>query len=176
VSGKGADHAEEPQVDATGMMTGGLVSDLPTVSNMHSHVAEVLVAVDARWTVSTRRKKAGNDVISGLQGGNARADLLDDTSPFVTADHWTQEWHVTGQEVLVRVTQSRGDKTCENLLVFGRVELNWSDLPYAARLPQHSGFGLQSSLPFLSALVLSVGVGASNPETGSLSQTCSTIF
>jgi hypothetical protein len=89
VSGEGADHAEEPQVDATGMMTGSLVSDLPTVRNMHSHVAEVLVASYARWTVPTWRKKAGDDVVPWLQGGYARPDFLDHSGPFVATDHRT---------------------------------------------------------------------------------------
>ena len=73
---------------------------------------------------------------------------FDDAGPFVTTDHRTQERHVAGQEVLIRVAQAGGDETDEHLVVPGWVQLDRSDLPDAARFPQHSGFGLQSSPPW----------------------------
>ena len=63
-----------------------------------------------RCTMGSVRKEAGHDMVARLQGGDAWTHLFDDAGPLVAADHSAEKGHVSGQEVLVRVAETRGDE------------------------------------------------------------------
>ena len=137
VAGEGAEHAEDAKVLTPGVVAGRLVAHLPAVGDVHPHVAEPLVSLDARGTVTAGGQEAGHHMVAGREGGHAGPDLLHDAGALVAADHRAEEGHVAGQEVLVGMAQPGSHQPDEDLVVLGRVELDVFDLPLAARLPQH---------------------------------------
>ena len=135
VVGERAEDAHDSEVLALGVMARGTV-ELQAESDQRTEITQVLVSRRTTGTPATRRDEAEHDVVAGGQPADPLADLGDDASTFVTTDDRQVERQVTGDEVLVGVTQTRGRQLDENFAGSRWVELDLFHAPRRPELPQ----------------------------------------
>src|SRR6266566_2089800 len=140
-----AEHAHAAEVLAAAVEPVGAVGQAP-VQDGDAHVAQVRLAGRAPPAVTADRQERADDVITGLQPGDARPDFLDDPGALMTADHREARHDIPLTQMLVRVAQAGRHVPDEYLTGLGGIEFQLGDLKVLARSPQDSGLGLHGSL------------------------------
>ena len=136
VPGEGADHAEPAERLAVQPERERAGGQLPA-GDRGALVAEVGPARRAEPAVPAGGQEAGDDVVAGRDGGDARAHGLDDAGALVPADDRVAPARVGVPQVLVGVAQA-GVGHLDQHLARARVEhLELDDLVLGLRLAQH---------------------------------------
>src|SRR6516162_9452044 len=142
--GERAQHAHAAEVLAAGMEPVGAVGQAP-VQEGNAQVAQVRVAGRAPPAVAADRQERADDVITGLQPGDALPHLLDDPGTLVPPDDREARREIPLTQMLVRAAQARRRVPDEHLTGLGGIELQLDDLKVLAHATQDSGFGLHGS-------------------------------
>src|SRR5262249_56107640 len=98
--GEGAEHAHAAEVLAAAVEPVGAVGQAP-VQEGDAKVAQVRLAGRAPPAVAADRQERADDVVTGLQPGDAWADFFDDPGALVAADDWEARQEVAVPQVLV---------------------------------------------------------------------------
>jgi hypothetical protein len=125
------------QVLVTGVMARCPVH-LSTFPDESSEVAQVLVPGGTRVAAPTGGDEPEHDVVAGGQTGDTGADLLDDPGSLVAPDHGQRQWGVPGDNVLIRMAESRSHQADQDLAVSGWVEVDLLDAPLRVGSPANS--------------------------------------
>ena len=96
-----------------------------------AHVADRLLAARAVAAVAAVGDERADDVVAGLDPGDARADLLDDARALVAEHHRQPGLEVAVGDVHVGVAQARVGVADQDLALLGPVEVELLDLDAA---------------------------------------------
>ena len=104
-----------------------------------SVVAQVGMAIGARWTLTAHGDERVDDVIAGNYSADIGANSFDNAGTFVTSNpRVTTVGHITGDEVLIGVTQTRCNVAHQHLCALGLINLDIFKRPCGVlRTPQH---------------------------------------
>ena len=140
-----AEHAHAAEVLAAAVEPVGAVGQA-AIEDGDAHVAQVRLAGRAPPAVAADRQERADDVVTGLQPGDALADFLDDPGAFVTADDREAGHDVAVTQMLGRVAQAGRRVPDEHLTGLGGIEFQFGDRKVLACSAQDRGLGLHGSL------------------------------
>src|SRR5262245_1031649 len=143
--GERTQHAHAAEVLTAGVEPVGAVGQAP-VQEADAQVAQVRLAGRAPPAVAADRQERADDVITGLQPGDALPDFLDDPGALVPADDRKARREIPLSQMLVRVTQAGRRVPDEHLTGLGGIEFQLGDLKVLAHSAQDGGLGLHASL------------------------------
>ena len=126
-----AEHAHAAEVRAAAVEPVGAVGQA-AVQDGGAHVAQVRLAGGAPPAVAADRQERADDVVTGLQPGDALPDFLDDPGALVTADDREARHDVAVTQMLVRVAQASCHVPDEHLAGLGGIEFQLDDLKVLA--------------------------------------------
>ena len=146
VLGERADHAHRAVVAARAGEREPRAGQV-TLEDRRAHVADRLLPGGAPAAGAAVRDERADDVVTGGDPGDARADLLDDPRALVAEHHRQPRREVTVHDVQVGVAQPRMGVADQHLPRLGAVEVELLDLDRLARLDDDRGLGLHRRPP-----------------------------
>ena len=119
---------------------------LGALQQVHTEFAQVADAAHARSAAAAGGDEAHHDVVALRDIGDPLTDFHDDARAFMAADHRHGHLQVAGDQVLVGVTHAARGHLDHHLAVPWAVEVEFLDLPFLMKSPQHGGFRLHRRL------------------------------
>ena len=141
--GERAEDAHPADVGAAGVEPGRAVGHDPFQDGL-AHVAQVLPPGRAVAAGAAVGDEAAHHVVTGLDLGDAGADLLDDAGALVAADDREPRDQVAVDQVQVGMAEPGGDVPDQHLAVLGRVQVEFHDFERLVRVVQYGCPGLHA--------------------------------
>ncbi len=141
VLGERAELGDQLELNVAHAVSARAVGDHAGHERPAARIAQILLTSRAVATTPARRHERGGDVIAHGNGRHAGPDLGDDTGALVAADHredridphrlqrLRRRHEVTGDQVLVTVTEARVGPSHEHLTGLGAVDGDLLDRP-----------------------------------------------